>query len=232
MTTETLTIAVDFNNRISGSTINDFTCRFSDNWHIKRLALVGAMISNTEYTIDSRINSIQTNLGAAALQFPRQYDIVALMALIQAELISIGHAGCVVSLNSSGRVQIACAVAMSIIVNQYSAFTRLGFTQSQGPNVVLTANTIPLSNFLPAAYIQLSEGNKTVRMPSENMLRCTYVVPLDRKTTVSKFEDREGTQVAEMGGRIYDLNVRLLDGNGVSLNLEGQQCLLLLRAWC
>jgi hypothetical protein len=221
MTTETLTIAVDFNNRVAGSSINDFTCRYSDNWHIKRLALVGAVISNKEYTIDARINTIQTNLGAAPLQFPREYDIVALMALIQAELISIGHAGCVVSLN-----------AMSIVVNQYSAFTRLGFTQSQGLGTVLVADTVPLSNLLPAIYIQLSEGNKTVRMPTDNMLRCTYVVPIDRETSETRFKDREGTQVAEVGNRIYDLQVKLLDGNGKSLALEGQQCLLILRAWC
>jgi hypothetical protein len=232
MTTETLTIAVDFNNRVAGSSINDFTCRYSDNWHIKRLALVGAVISNKEYTIDARINTIQTNLGAAALQFPREYDIVALMALIQAELISIGHAGCVVSLNAAGKVQIACAVAMSIVVNQYSAFTRLGFTQSQGLATVLVADTTPLSNLLPAVYIQLSEGNKTVRMPTDNMLRCTYVVPIDRETSETRFKDREGTQVAEVGNRIYDLQVKLLDGNGKSLALEGQQCLLILRAWC
>ena len=231
---ETESIVIDFANRVSGQAITLFKVKFNDNRIIKRLALVSASISHTEYTVNANHSIVHTNLGALALITPRNSDITQLMTDVQAALISIGHAGATVTLNAAGKVQISCAVALSLVIGVNSVLPMLGFTIDAGPSTVLIADTIPLRCFPNAIYVQLDQGSKGIKSALSDSQKASFVIPVDRNqgNTVTRYVDFHGNQSVWFNDRISEMVIKLTDASGRLLLLEGFEFVLVLRAYC
>jgi hypothetical protein len=226
-------IVIDYNQRVSGNSISSFRVKFNDNRVIKRLALVQAAISHTEYSVNANHSIVQTNLGALALTIPRNSDVNQLMLDVQAALISIGHAGATVTLGAAGKVVINCPIALSITIGPSSVLPMLGFTVDSPSSTVLTADTIPLRCFTNAIYIQLDQGSKAVKTAVSEYQKASFVIPTNRTIgNTTQYIDFEGNQSLYFGDRINELNIRLTDAQGRLLLLEGCECVLVLRAYC